>query len=321
LKTSKLTLASPFHQRLSAYLAERFPLFSHINMVIIYFLANQFLAQVLSNPGEPLVIGWFSILGMLFLFCLFFHLRVFDEHKDYDDDCRHYPNRILSRGLVTLRHLKILGGIAIVGELVIAACVGTPALVASVATILFSWIMLHEFFVRNWLRSHFILYAIAHMLIMPLMAATIFSFTMHRPFCEAPTLFWAYALADFFAFSNWEISRKIRMPADEIEGVSSYSKELGMFTAGYVVIGLRVLNTLLAWMIGYYLKLGVFYYAGLILLFLGTLAGLLHFRLKPSRQTAKNLESYGGYYIILFYFVLAAELFRTHGVNFFGGSL
>jgi 4-hydroxybenzoate polyprenyltransferase len=321
MKTSELTLASPFHQRLSAYLAERFPLFSHINMVIIYFLANQFLAQVLNTPGKPLVVGWFSLLGMVFLFCTFFHLRVFDEHKDYEDDCRHYPNRILSRGLVTLRHLKILAGIAIVSELVIAGCVGTPALVASGVTILFSWIMLHEFFVRNWLRSHFILYAIAHMLIMPLMTATIFSFSMNLPFWEAPGLFWAYALADFFAFSNWEISRKIRLPEDEIEGVSSYSKELGLYTAGYVVIGLRVLNTLLAWMVGYYLKLGVFYYVGLIVLFFGSLVGLVHFRLKPSRQTAKNLEAYGGFYIILFYFVLAAELFRTHGVTFFGGSL
>lgn len=318
MNTSPLTRSSPFHQRLAAYFAERFPLPSHISMVIIYFLANQFLAQILSTPGQPLIIGWFSLLGMVFLFCLFFHLRVFDEHKDYDDDCRYYPNRVLSRGLITLNHLKWLGGIAICAELMIATCVGTPALVAATATLVFSWIMLHEFFIRKWLRAHFILYAIAHMLIMPLMAATIFSFTMHRPFWEAPALFWAYALADFFAFSNWEISRKIRMPDDEIEGLSSYSKELGMFTAGYVVVVLRILNTVLAWMIGYYLKLSSFYYIGLIILFLSTLIGFLHFRLKPSRQTAKNLEAYGGYYIILFYFVLAAELFRTYGISLGG---
>lgn len=318
---AELTPTSPLHKRLSAYFAERFPLPSHVCMVFIYFLANQFLAQVLSSPGKPLVVGWFSVLGMLFLFCLFLHLRVFDEHKDYNDDCRFYPQRVLSRGIVTLFHLKILGAIAITAELVIATCVGRDALVASVATIFFSWVMLHEFFVRDWLRSHFILYAIAHMLIMPLMAATIFSFTMQRPFWEAPTLFWAYALADFFAFSNWEISRKIRVPEDEIEGVSSYSKAFGMFTAGYVVIALRILNTVLAWMIGYYLNLSLFYYVGLIVLFLGTLAGLLHFRLRPCHRTAKNLEAYGGGYIILFYFVLAAELFRSKGVILFGGTL
>lgn len=314
-----LTLDTPFIRRFSAYLAERFPLPSHISMVVIYFLANQSLAQVLCQPDEPLRVGWVSALGTLFLLCVFFHLRVFDEHKDYEDDCRYYPQRILSRGLITLKHLKALGVAAISVELLVAACIGRPALIAALATIFFSWIMLHEFFVRDWLRAHFILYAIFHMLITPLMAATIFSFVIGRPFWEAPRLFWAYALADFLAFSNWEISRKIRVPDDEIAGVSSYSKEFGMFNACYVVVGLRVLNTALAWMIGHYLDLGVLYYAGLIALFIITLAGILHFRLRPSRKTAISLEAYGGGYIIFFYFVLVAELCRKHGFAFIGG--
>ena len=319
MNDGELTLDSPFSLRLRAYLDERFPLFRHVCMVIIYFLANQFLAQVLGNPEEPLRVGWFSLLGMVFLFCIFFHLRVFDEHKDYKDDIIHYPQRILSRGMITLTHLKVLGAIAIFLEIICAAVSGWSAIVAVGVAILFSWILLHEFFIPVWLRAHFIIYAIVHMLIMPLLTATIFSFTMQRPFWEAPWLFWAYAAADFFAFANWEISRKIRMPEDEIEGVSSYSAEFGMFTAGYVVLFLRILNTVLAWIVGIYLHLGVFYYAGLLFLFLGTCVGLLRFRLHPSRKTAAQLESYGGAYIILFYFVLAAELVRTHGVTF-GGS-
>ncbi len=316
----ELTRASPFHQRLKAYLDERFPLGSHISMVIIYFLANQFLAQVLGRPGEPLQLGWFTPVGMVFLFCIFFHLRVFDEHKDYALDSVHYPQRVLSRGLVTLTHLKVLGAAAIGIEFLCALLSGWAAVLAVGVTVLFSWIMLHEFFVPRWLRAHFILYAIAHMLIMPLMTATIFSFTMKRPFWEAPWLFWAYAAADFFAFANWEISRKIRMPEDEIEGVDSYSGHLGIFTAGYVALALRVLNTILAWIVGITLGLGLFYYAGLIVLFLACLGGLLHFRLAPSRRTAKRLEAYGGGYIVLFYFVLAAELFRIYGVTM-GGPL
>lgn len=319
MKHEELSQTSPFSKRLWAYLRERFPLQSHLCMVFIYFLANQFLAQVLGDPGKALRVGWFSLLGMAFLFCIFFHLRVFDEHKDYDDDCRHYPDRILSRGLITLRHLKILGGAAIGLELICSFVSGWPAVVAVVATVFFSWVMLHEFFIAKWLRAHFIIYAISHMLIMPLMTATIFSFTMQRPFWEAPWLFWAYAAADFFAFANWEISRKIRLPEDEIEGVSSYSREFGMFAAGWVVLGLRILNTALAWIVGIYLKLGTFYYAGLLVLFVITLVGLLRFRLNPTRKTAKDLEAYGGGYIILFYFVLAAELFRINGMVF-GGS-
>jgi len=314
-----LTHESPFLERLKAYLDERFPLPSHLSMVVVYFLANQFLAQVLGDPGAPLRIGWFTPVGMLFLLCVFFHLRVFDEHKDYALDIVHYPGRVLSRGLVTLGHLKLLGGAAIAVEVLCALLSGWPAVVAVGATVAFSWVMLHEFFVPRWLRGHFILYAIAHMLIMPLLTATIFSFTMQRPFWEAPWLFWAYAAADFFAFANWEISRKIRLPEDEIEGVDSYSGHLGLFTAGYVAMGLRVLNTGLAWLVGVYLELGVFYYVGLVAIFFVSLFGLVHFRLRPTRQTARRLEAYAGGYIILFYFVLAAELLRTHGLEFGGG--
>jgi 4-hydroxybenzoate polyprenyltransferase len=109
------------------------------------------------------------------------------------------------------------------------------------------------------------------------------------------------------------------MPGDEIDGVSSYSKEFGMFTACYVVLGLRLLNTGLAWLVGIYLDLGRFYYIGLVALFFTTLFGILHFRINPNRRTARNLEAYGGGYIILFYFVLAVELFRIYGVDIGGG--
>ena len=315
-----LSIETPFITRLNAYLAERFPLHSHICMVVIYFLANQFLAQVLGNPNDPLRIGWFTPVGMLFLFCIFFHLRVFDEHKDYDEDIVHYPGRILSRGLITLGNLKALAAAAIATEIACALLSGWAALVAVAVSIAFSWLMLHEFFVRKWLKSHFIIYAFAHMLIMPMLTATIFSFTTQRPFWEAPWLFWAYAVADFFAFANWEISRKIRVPEDEIEGVESYSKHLGIYKAGYVAMGLRVLNTALAWIVGIYLGLGIFYYSGLVLLFLACVVGFLRFRLNTTRKTAKELEAYGGGYIIMFYLILAVELYRIHGLTF-GGSL
>lgn len=318
MSEKELTRESPYFKRLFAYLNQRFPLVSHLSMVFIYFIANQFLAQVLGNPDEKLVIGWFTPVGMLFLLCIFFHLRVFDEHKDYKDDVKNYPDRILSRGVINLRDLKILGAVAITVELACAAYSGIPAVIAVGTAIVFSWVMLHEFFVSRWLRAHFIVYAIAHMLIMPLLTATIFSFTMNRPFWEAPWLFWAYALADFFAFSNWEISRKIKMPEDEIEGVDSYSKHLGINRSANTVVILRVLNTILAWIVGVYIDLGPFYYGGLIVLFVVTLFGMLKFRFNPNRKTASQLEHYGGGYIILFYFVLAAELFYQNGITFGG---
>lgn len=303
-----LTAADPFFRRFRAYLRERFPPGSHLSMVVIYFLANQFLAQRLTQPGEALHIGPFTGLGMLFLLCMFFHLRVFDEHKDAELDRRHYPQRLLSRGVITLAELRRAAAVAISLELLSALLSSPSALLAAGISLLFSLILLREFFVPEWLRSHFILYAVAHMLIMPMLTATIFSFTTARPFWEAPWLFWAYALADFFAFANWEISRKIRMPEDELPGVDTYSRHLGIPNSLRALHGLRLLNTLLAWLVGWRLQLGPGYAAAVFLLAVAASTGIVRFQRNPSAKRAAQLEHYGGAYIIVFYLILAVTL-------------
>ena len=42
-----------------------------------------------------------------------FHLRVFNEHAEYDDDLKYDPNRVLQSGVITLNDLRKLGAIAI----------------------------------------------------------------------------------------------------------------------------------------------------------------------------------------------------------------
>ena len=111
---------------------------------------------------------------------MFFHLRVFDEHKDFETDSKHYPDRVLQSGLISLRDLRILGAIAIGLEIILAAIwmpQGKPAAVRRcVIHARVSILMLKEFFVPKWLNQHFLVYAISHMLIMPLMALLVFSF-------------------------------------------------------------------------------------------------------------------------------------------------
>src|SRR3954454_3647791 len=140
-----LTPESPFARRLFAYLAERFPLLGHGVLIAAYYSSNQFLARTLTRPGEPMHYDVSTVLGMLTLLCFFFHLRVFDEHKDYAEDCVHYPQRILQSGLITLWDLKILGGIAIGIEVVLSVLRGPGTFMAWLAAFLFSVLMLKEF--------------------------------------------------------------------------------------------------------------------------------------------------------------------------------
>lgn len=315
---SELTPASPFPGRLAAYLRERFPLLGHGVLIVSYYSSNQFLARTLTDPGEPMRYGLHSLLGAVTLFCVFFHLRVFDEHKDFEDDTRHYPERVLQSGIITLRDLKILGALAISTELLLSALGGSMSLVALLLTLGFSVLMLKEFFARAWLKRHFLVYAISHMLIMPLMALTVYSFATQRYPWQAPGWFWLYAFVGFFVTFNWEVSRKIRAPEQEIDGVESYTKIFGTYGAAWLVLAIRVVDTGLVALVGYHLGLSHWFYVALIALFAVCLLGFLQYRFNTNAKTAKRMETYAGMYIIAFDLTLAVEIVRKFGVVFSG---
>lgn len=311
-----LTRESPFPRRLRAYLRERFPLLGHGLLIVSYYSSNQFLAHVLTAPGQPMRYDLGSLRGAVTLLCLFFHLRVFDEHKDYPEDCLHYPNRVLQRGLVSLRDLKILGATAIGIELLLAAVQGPASVVSVLAALGFSVLMLREFFVREWLRRHFLIYAASHMLIMPLFALVVFSFATGRPPWEAPGWYWLYSVVGFFVAFNWEISRKIRAPEEEIEGVDSYTKIFGTYGAAYAVLGIRVIDTALVAFVGHHLGLSLWFYGVLVALFAVCLIGFFQYRFRTSPKTARRMETYAGMYIVAFDLTLALEVVRHFHVEF-----
>jgi 4-hydroxybenzoate polyprenyltransferase len=310
-----LSREAPFSARLAAYLRERFPLFGHGLLIVSYGSSNQFLARALTHPGEPMHYDASSLSGAVVLLCLFFHLRVFDEHKDYAEDCRNHPDRVLQRGLVTLRDLRWLGAIAIATELVLAALHSPAALVAVLIALGFSVLMLKEFFVGPWLRRHFLLYATSHMLIMPLLALVVFSFATGSWPWEAPAWFWLYAFVGFFVTFNWEVSRKIRAPEDEREGVESYTKVFGTYGAAWVVLGIRVVDTALVALVGWRLGLSRWFALALVALFALCAVGFVQYRLHTSSRTAKRMETYAGLYIVAFDLCLAIELARKYGLT------
>ena len=312
---AQLSAASPFPLRLWAYLQERFPPLGHGVLITSYYSSNQFLAHVLTHPGQQVAYSTRSLMGAAAVLCVFFHLRVFDEHKDFDEDRRHHPDRVLQRGLITLDHLKALGAAAIAVELLMGYLLGWPALVAVLAVIAFSCLMLKEFFIGGWLRRHFLLYAVSHMLIMPLLAMVVYSAATNRHFWYAPAWFWLYAWVGFFVTFNWEISRKIRSPEQEVDGLDSYTKVFGTYGAAYAVLIVRVVDTAMVSLVGYRLGLSPWFYVVLVALFLLCLTGFFHYRFNTNPRTAKRMETYAGMYIIAFDLTLAVEIARTYGIE------
>ena len=303
----------PYGTRLRAYMQERFPLFGHVLLIISYYSSNQFLAKALEHPGVPMQYTPRSALGALTLLFFFFHLRVFDEHKDFAEDSRFHPHRVLQRGVITLADLRVLAGIAIVLEVVLSLVAGRPAFVAWTLPFVFSLLMLKEFFAAEWLRRHFLVYATSHMLLMPLLSLLIFTFATQRYPWQAPPLFWLYAFVGFFVTFNVEVSRKIRAPQDEIEGLDSYSKIFGTYGAAWIVLGLRLADTTLVSVVGYAIGVSAWFYVAIAVLFLVTLGTFIRFRLNTTTASAKALERNAGIYLIAFDLILAIELIRMNG--------
>jgi 4-hydroxybenzoate polyprenyltransferase len=310
-----LTQSTPFPRRFLAYLNQRFPPVANVLLILSYYSSNQFLAVALTRPGVVMHYDRWSFLGMLMIVCFFFHIRVFDEHKDYEEDCRYYPQRILQQGLVTLRHLKIAGAIAIATELAIAAARGPQALTAFAIAFGFSLLMLKEFFAREALKRHFLLYATSHMLLMPLLALLVFSFATRRWPWEAPGWFWVYSFVGFFVTFNWEVSRKIRAPEQEIEGVDSYTKVFGTYGAAYIVLLIRAIDTGLVAAVGHHLGVAPWFYVALALLYALCFVGFLQYRSRPTPKHAKRMEVYAGMYMIAFDLLVAVALGTKYGLG------
>jgi 4-hydroxybenzoate polyprenyltransferase len=315
MNAAALTLTDPFARRLWAYLLERFHPISNMLLIVSYYSSNQFLAQLLTHPGQPVSYSIRSLAGAVTVLCMFFHLRVFDEHKDFEDDGRHFPDRVLQRGLITLRDLKFLGAAALSVEVILGALLGPAALTAVLIAIGFSVLMLKEFFCGSWLKRHFLLYATSHMLIMPLFALVVFSATTGRYPWQAPFWFFFYAFVGFFVTFNWEVSRKIRAPEDEIPGVDSYTRIFGTYGAAYAVLLIRLVDTAMVALVGSVLGAASWFFAALIALFAVCLVGFFDYRFRTNSRTAKRMEVYAGMYIVAFDLILAVEILRIQGAR------
>ncbi len=301
--------------RLGAYLGERFPLMGNGLLILSFYSSNQFLAHALDNPGQPMRYDLTTLCGAVVVLCFFLHMRIFDDHKDFSEDSVFFPHRVLQRGVVTLGELKGLAAIAIGMEIVLAATVGLAALASWAIAFAFSILMLEEFFVRDWLKQRFLLYASLHMLIMPLLAMVVWSFATGRFGWEMPPWYWLYSMVGFFLAFNWEVSRKIRAAEDEREGLDSYSRLFGAYGAAYLVLLIRFMDTILVGLVALYLGLSAWFFLLLVGLYCVCLIGFFQYRFQTSRETAKRLTVYAGLYIIVFDLALAVELGRKYGLS------
>lgn len=208
------------------YQQERFPLLAHGPLIAAFSACAVSFSSLIRFAAPP---GW-EMYVTAFVVCLlmFLQLRIADEFKDAEDDARWRPYRAVPRGLVKLSELRIVFIVAALVQL--GLVLWLDARLVWVLGIAWTYLALMsvEFFCRDWLKARPIVYLVSHMGIMPLV--DFFGTACEwLPRAGSPPrgLGWFLA-ASFFNGIVIELGRKLRQPADEEEGVETYSRLWGM---------------------------------------------------------------------------------------------
>ena len=206
-----------------AWLRERFPPGPAALYAAAIFYAAWAGAGAVPDAPAPRWAG--SAAGALILVLALLHVRIFDEHKDFEDDRVAHPERLLSRGIVTLRQLRGLLVPVLALEAALSAALGTAVFWAWLLLLGFTLAMRVDFGCRPFLARHPAANLALHQLIvlpMVLLAAA------ERAGGRMPAPAWLprlglCALAVMGATVTWEIARKTWSPGREHARADSYS--------------------------------------------------------------------------------------------------
>ena len=248
-------------KRLNIYFKEMYPILPRLGLG--YLIAAEIYFIVLLNHGvtwniigphlgiQELVLG-FTVFSFL---CW---LRIADDFKDYELDCRLFAHRPLPSGRVTKKDLKIFLCILIPVTLLLNLIFMNNFLFC---VILYTYgsLMAIWFFQKYKIQKSLPLALVTHNPVQFIMNIYIISFTIIKynailpeadkiPAVDLINAFACFTL--YFPALYWEVSRKIRAPQDETEYVT-YSKLFGYKKAAnfalFVILLDITTNFVLVW--------------------------------------------------------------------------
>lgn len=214
-------------KRLRIYFKEMYPIPSRLALGFIVAMEIYFI--VLLNQGVTgFNLGVQEITLGFTVFSFLCWLRIADDFKDYELDCRLFADRPLPSGRVTKKDLKIFAAVLITFTLLLNLIV-MPHLHFIFCAFLYSYgsLMAVWFFQKHKIQKSLPLALVTHNPVQMIMNIYIISFVIIKYNLQVFTLHNILAVFTlYFPALIWEVSRKIRAPKDETEYVT-YSKLFG----------------------------------------------------------------------------------------------
>lgn len=295
----KKTLATT--KKFHSYQRERFPL---------VVLGLSFLPAILSSGavmlGRPTLVQVAVTLVASLAYLL--HVRVVDEHRDFEHDNIHHTARPVQVGTISKEELRLVDTVAVVLLIIIAAMMGALALILVTLMLVYSYLAEKEFFVGKRIRSHFFIYNgvnLVQMLLLQLFVYIVFA----NPF-PFTSLVWAHFLFTTAGTVIFEFVRKLKRPGDDGSGKDTYTWHMGFSNAIIVYSLLLLLNTVLFfWTVTLISPLSVGWLVFLLVLVVSTyLAALMHW-IKKTHQTDQLMQlsfliQYGIFNLAIYFLAL-----------------
>ena len=236
-------------KRLNIYFKEMYPIIPRLLLGLIVFGEIYFIV-LLNNGVTQFQIGVQEVIGGFTVFSFLLWLRIADDFKDYELDCRLFSHRPLPSGRVKKKDL------AIFVTLLIAVTVGLNVVFMNnswffLFLYVYGTLMSLWFFHKKKIQKSLPLALVTHNHVQMIMNVYIISFTCIKYGLSAFTLTnFLAAWTLYFPALIWEVSRKIRAPKDETEYVT-YSKLFGYKKSTMFVLILTwvdiLTNVLLVW--------------------------------------------------------------------------
>ncbi|MGF6565824.1 UbiA family prenyltransferase [Kosakonia cowanii] len=293
--------------RMMLWVNERFPLTNTPLFFILWFLSFS-----VAIPAQESISPVKIALGCLLSLSFFLLLRVLDEHKDYADDCLHHPQRVLQQGIISLTHLKCLGALCVLIQLggIALLSEGEPQIWLSWGLLLcWTLLMTKEFFVAEWLKQHFSLYALSHTLVMPFVIGWLATLASPAATLNLPLIL--LMLLAFLCGLSFEITRKCKGPDEDREEIASWSQLYGRPLSVLMIIGLLILMVI----VQYFLILcktgavSIWFYAASAFINFFTISQLLIFLINANQQNRKRNETMVGMAMLTGYLLCIVEIY------------
>jgi len=221
----------PFLIRLRAYQRVRFPLVPLYISLIPAIVSSSVIVQ---GTADVLSI----VLAVAAVTAYLFHIRVLDEHRDFEHDNLHYKERPIQAGTVSRLELRYVAVFAVAVLLTVALQGGAIALMVAFLMLGYSYLAEKEFFLGMRLRSHFFLYNgvnLLQMLLMQVFAYAYFSGTL-----LLHPIVWMHFLFTTSGTLIFELLRKLKLPGADGTGRDTYTAYLG-FTGALTAYALLLL--------------------------------------------------------------------------------